>query len=51
MTTEYHIQGNYGAGWETVTAEDDPDEARQRLTEYDENEPEYPHRIIRTRGQ
>ena len=44
---EYNVQGNYGR-WEDVTAEDTYKEARQRLKEYNENEP-YPHRIIRRR--
>lgn len=42
---EYNVQGNYGSGWEDVTAEDTRTEARQRLKEYNENEPN-PHRII-----
>jgi hypothetical protein len=45
------IQGLYGAGygWEDVTAEESSKEARARLREYRENEPEYPHRMIRRR--
>jgi hypothetical protein len=49
MAFEYEIQGNYGQGWEMVTTEDDPLEARQRLKEYNENEPQYPHRIAKKR--
>ena len=43
------IQGNYGQGWEDVTEEEIFLEARQRLKEYNENEPQYPHRRIRRR--
>lgn len=48
---EYVVQGRYpGAhGWEDVTAEDSRSEARQRLKEYRENCPEYPHRLITRR--
>lgn len=47
---EYHIEGNYGygQGWEVVTIEDTIKEARQRLKEYNDNEP-YPFRIIKRR--
>ena len=41
----WDVQGNYGQGWETVTAEDTFKEARARLKEYRENEPQYAHRI------
>lgn len=45
------VQGNYGYGdgWEDVTAEETYREARQRLKEYRENEPQYPHRLKLTR--
>jgi hypothetical protein len=43
------VRGNYGHGWECVTAENTYSEARQRLREYNENEPQYPHKIVRTR--
>lgn len=46
---EYEVQGNYGYGWEMVTTEDTPTEARKRLKEYDDNEPQYPHRIKKVR--
>jgi hypothetical protein len=45
---EHIVQGNYGQGWEDVTAEESYSEARQRLKEYNENE-SYPHRIITRR--
>ena len=48
---EYHVQGNYGgvAGWETVTIEETYAEARQMLKDYNENERQYPHRIVKKR--
>ena len=46
---EYTIQGNYGQGWEDVTAEDTRPEAKNRLKEYRENEPQYAHRLIKRR--
>jgi hypothetical protein len=46
---EFTIQGNYGYGWEDVTAEDTHKEARLRLKEYNDNEPQYQHRIIQHR--
>lgn len=42
------IQGKYGFGWEDLCEEEDRKEARQRLKEYNENEPQYPHRIKKT---
>lgn len=41
----YEVQGNYGQGWECETAEAERIEAIQRLKEYRENMPEYPHRL------
>ena len=46
---EWHTQGNYGCGWETVTIDETYAEARQMLRDYNENEPQYPHRIIKKR--
>jgi hypothetical protein len=48
---EYIVQGNYncGYGWEDVTAESTRKEAKERLKEYRENEPQYPHRLIKRR--
>ena len=40
------IQGNYGQGWEDVTEEESYLEGQERLKEYNENEPQYPHRKI-----
>lgn len=34
----FEVQGNYGHGWECVTAEETYKEARARLKEYRENE-------------
>lgn len=43
----WEVQGNYGPahGWEMVTCEDSYSEARQRLREYRENEPQYSFRL------
>ena len=46
---EFIVQGSYGQGWEDVTAEDFLFQARCRLREYRENEPQYPHRLIKRR--
>lgn len=46
---EFAVQGNYGQGWEDVTCEDTRPEARARLKEYRENEPQYNHRLITRR--
>ena len=45
---EYNVQGNYGHGWEDVTAEEKYSEARKRLKDYNDNEPNA-HRIITRR--
>lgn len=46
---EYEIQGNYGSGWEAVTAEENRKAAREQLKCYNENERQYPHRIVKKR--
>ena len=48
---EYEIQGYYlyGMGWEVVTTEENRKDARRCLKEYNDNETEYPHRIIKKR--
>ena len=44
------VQGHYGTyGWEDVAASEDRREARKDFRAYNENEPQYPHRIIRRR--
>ena len=43
---EYTVQGNYGQGWEDVTAEPTRKECKDRLKEYRENESQYSHRTI-----
>jgi len=43
------VQGYYGQGWEDETAEENAAQAWQRLKEYRENMPEYPHRVIQRR--
>lgn len=45
MAVIHVVQGNYGHGWEDLTAETDRDEARKREREYDDNEPQFPHRV------
>lgn len=42
---EWHTQGNYGCGWETVTIDDNYADAKQMLRDYNDNEPRYPHRM------
>jgi hypothetical protein len=53
MATWYEVQGNYGgkAGWEMVTTADTHEEALKDLADYEENEPQYPHRVRKVRGQ
>ena len=46
---EYVVQGNYGYGWEDLTASDDYSEARNDLKAYRENETGVPHRLITRR--
>lgn len=45
----FDIRGNYGHGWETVTAETTRPAARERLREYRENEPGVAFCIVKTR--
>ena len=47
--TEWIIQGNYGYGWEDLSAYDNRKDAQEDLRAYRENEPEYPHRLISRR--
>lgn len=44
----YIVQGNYGHGWEDLTASTDYKEARDNLRDYRQNEPG-PHRLIKRR--
>jgi len=48
---EYTVQGNYnyGDGWENLTSETTRKEAKERLKEYRENEPQYSHKLIKRR--
>lgn len=46
---EYHTQGDYGCGWETVTIDDNLADARQMLRDYNENEIGIKHRIVKKR--
>lgn len=41
----YDIEGNYGQGWEAVTAEETKAEALATKRTYEENEPGIPFRI------
>lgn len=43
------VRGNYGHGFETVTAETTWSEARARLREYRENEPGIAFKLVHTR--
>jgi hypothetical protein len=43
---EYQVHGDYGQGFEEVCAEDTHKEARARLKEYRENEPQYRHKLV-----
>lgn len=44
----YVVQGNYGQGWEDLTASEDYREARANLREYRANDPA-PTRMIKRR--
>lgn len=46
---EWHIMANYGYGWEVVTIETTYQDARQMLKDYNENEPQYSHKIKKVR--
>ena len=46
---EYEVQGWYADCWECLCTEDTLKEARERLREYNLNEPKYPHRIKKKR--
>lgn len=46
---EYVVQGNYGYGWEDLTASDNQAEARNDLKAYRENETGVAHRLITRR--
>lgn len=44
---EWIIQGNYGHGWEDLTAEETEKEGRAQLATYRENEPQASHRLVK----
>jgi hypothetical protein len=46
---EWTIQGNYGHGWEDLSAYDKRDEARADLRAYRENEAGTPFRLVKRR--
>jgi hypothetical protein len=43
----YTIQGFYRNQWQDVTTETNRQDALQRLKEYEENQPQYIHRLIK----
>ena len=45
----WEVRGDYGHGWEMVTAELSRDAARERRTEYRQNEPGIAFIIVKTR--
>lgn len=45
----YELQLNYGYGWEYTLTEFTREEARARLKEYRENQPQYPARLVKKR--
>lgn len=46
---EYQIWQHWGHGWEEVCAEDTRGQARERLREYRDNQPEAPVKIVKRR--
>ena len=48
---EWHVQGYYcqEIGWESVSIDRTYEEGKQMLKDYNENEPQYPHRLIKKR--
>lgn len=46
---EYHVEGNYGYGWEAVTYEDNYMDAVEMMKCYRENEKGIPFRVIKHR--
>jgi hypothetical protein len=51
--TWWEVQGNYGYGdgWEMLTTHDTRREALESLKEYEDNEPQFVHRVSRKRGR
>lgn len=45
----WEVHGNYGYGWDCLTAEPSRRDALQRLREYRENEPQAAHKLIMRR--
>ncbi len=43
------VQGHYGYGWEDLTQSEKWGEAKSDLKAYQENETDYPHRMIERR--
>jgi outer membrane protein assembly factor BamE (lipoprotein component of BamABCDE complex) len=48
MALEFIVEGMYGSRtWDYIGSEDTREEAQQLCRDYDENEPQYPHRVRR----
>lgn len=47
----WDVQGKYAEGWETLTTEDTKQEASDTKRLYDQEEPEFPHRIRREKEE
>ena len=45
----YYLQGNYAGEWEDLFECENGKDAREQLRCYNENESEYPHRIVKRR--
>lgn len=45
----WEVQGCYCGEWECLTEEESRKEAREMLKCYDDNERNYPHRIVKKR--
>jgi flagellar basal body L-ring protein FlgH len=43
------VQGNYGSRWEDVTEEENKFDGLNMLKDYNDNEKQYPHRLIKRR--
>lgn len=50
---EFEVQGNYGAqhGWETVGGAEDYADAKRYLRDYQDNQPQYGHRVWAVFGE
>jgi hypothetical protein len=46
---EFEVQGNYGHRWEVLTIDETLEESEAILKDYRDNEPSFPHRIVKKR--